>query len=763
MSTRYSPASFSWASVAAWPLMKQRERPEPSTVLRRMTWPGSPLRSRSVSHAASAALGSTSNSAASSARSAPSRTAAASPRPPTSSSMASTSIDFPAPVSPVSTVNPSPKSMDDSSISTNPRMSSARSTVLLQVAVLLEYFAPAQLLAQRGEVAVARRVHEAHRVRRALEQQAVALLHVGERKAVEMRARVERAHQHDLDHHAVAHAHRARGKGVRVERHQRERRHRGVQDRALRRHRVGGRAGRRGDDHAVGAQRVDELAVDQQVELDQAPLRALADDGLVERDGLQDRFIVSSYFGFQQRALLDAVLAIENRADAGAHVVVADVGHETDAALVHADQRHVVAHEIARRGEHRAVSADDDRELGVGADRRIVDAAHAEVGRGLALDQHFAAALFEHAAQLPQRLRDLGTAQLADQGDAAEARPDCGGRHALECTMIFMLDKRAQVLLKTLIERYIAEGQPVGSRTLSKHSGLDLSPATIRNVMSDLEDMGFIASPHTSAGRVPTPAGYRFFVDTLLVVKQLESGELRELEGQLHPDNPQRVIHSASQLLSQLSQFAGVVMTPRRAVTFKHVEFLKLSEKRILLIVVTPDGDVQNRILFTERDYSPAELVEVANFINQNYAGQSFEDVRLHLRGELRDLRHDMARLMSAALEAGTALAEGSEQYVISGERNLFAVRDLSQDVGRLKQVLELFERKTSLLKILDLALRGQGVQIFIGGESGVSAPDDVSVVTSPYKVDGEVVGTVGVVGPTRMAYDRVIPIVDVT
>jgi heat-inducible transcriptional repressor len=326
-----------------------------------------------------------------------------------------------------------------------------------------------------------------------------------------------------------------------------------------------------------------------------------------------------------------------------------------------------------------------------------------------------------------------------------------------------MLDKRAQVLLKTLIERYIAEGQPIGSRTLSKYSGLDLSPATIRNVMSDLEELGFIASPHTSAGRVPTPAGYRFFVDTLLVVKPLESGELRELEGQLHPDNPQRVIQSASQLLSQLTQFAGVVMTPRRAVTFKHVEFLKLSEKRILLIVVTPDGDVQNRILFTERDYSPSELVEVANFINQNYSGQSFEDARARLKNELRDLRQDMSRLMSAALEAGTLLAEGSEQYVISGERNLFGVRDLSQDVGRLKQVLELFERKTSLLQILDLSLRGQGVQVFIGGESGVSAPDDVSVVTSPYKVDGEVVGTVGVIGPTRMAYERVVPIVDVT
>jgi heat-inducible transcriptional repressor len=329
--------------------------------------------------------------------------------------------------------------------------------------------------------------------------------------------------------------------------------------------------------------------------------------------------------------------------------------------------------------------------------------------------------------------------------------------------MISMLDKRAQVLLKTLVERYIAEGQPVGSRTLSRFSGLDLSPATIRNVMADLEELGFISSPHTSAGRVPTPAGYRFFVDTLLVAKPLESGDLHRLEGELHPDNPQRVIQSASHILSQLTQFAGVVMTPRRAVTFRHIEFLKLSEKRVLLIVVTPDGDVQNRILFTGRDYSPAELTEAANYINQNYAGHSLEDLRTRLQGELREIRQDMMQLMTAAVEAGNALAEGGEQYVISGERNLFAVHDLSQDVGRMKQLMAMFERKTSLLQILDLSLRGQGVQIFIGGESGVAAPDDVSVVTAPYRVDGEVVGTVGVIGPTRMAYDRVVPIVDVT
>ena len=198
--------------------------------------------------------------------------------------------------------------------------------------------------------------------------------------------------------------------------------------------------------------------------------------------------------------------------------------------------------------------------------------------------------------------------------------------------------------------------------------------------------------------------------------------------------------------------------------TFRHIEFLRLSEKRVLLIVVTPEGDVQNRILFTDREFTASELIEAANYINQHYSGQTFEEVRTRLQGELSALREDLIRLLTTAVDAGNrAVAEGSEQYVISGERNLLGLQDLSQDMRRLRQLFELFERKTSLVQILDVSLRGQGVQIFIGGESGFSAPDDVSVVTSPYKVDGEVVGTVGVIGPTRMAYDRVIPIVDVT
>lgn len=328
-----------------------------------------------------------------------------------------------------------------------------------------------------------------------------------------------------------------------------------------------------------------------------------------------------------------------------------------------------------------------------------------------------------------------------------------------------MLDHRAQILLKTLIERYIADGEPVGSRALSKYSGLDLSPATVRNVMADIEEMGFIASPHTSAGRVPTARGYRLFVDTLLTTKPLERVELDQIEGNLHPDHPQRVISQASQLLSELTHFAGIVLAPRRhSPAFRHIEFLALSEKRILLIIVTPEGDVQNRILLAEKPYTPAELAMAANFLNQHYAGLTFDEIRRHVHEELRQLREDMTSLMTAALEASDqALTESAETYVISGERNLLDSQDLAANMTRLRELFDLFEKKTLLMQILDFSLRAAGVQIFIGGESGIAPLDECSVVTAPYQVDGRVVGTVGVIGPTRMAYERVIPIVDIT
>jgi len=326
------------------------------------------------------------------------------------------------------------------------------------------------------------------------------------------------------------------------------------------------------------------------------------------------------------------------------------------------------------------------------------------------------------------------------------------------------LNDRAQILLKTLIERYIVEGQPMGSRALSKYSGLDLSPASIRNVMADLEEMGFIASPHTSAGRVPTPRGYRFFVDTLLRIKPLERSEIHQLEEQLHVHSTQKLVISASQLLSDLTHFAGMVMTPRRSSGFRHIEFLKLSEKRILLILVTPEGDVQNRILLAEKSYSPSELVEAANILNQHYAGLTFDEIRHRIRDELKQLTEDMTQLMTAALEAGSAaVSESSDEVVISGEGNLLDSLDLSSNMSNLRRLFELFERKTGLLQLLDISNRAEGVQIFIGGESGVATLDECSVITAPYTVDGEVVGTVGVIGPTRMAYERVIPIVDIT
>ena len=327
-----------------------------------------------------------------------------------------------------------------------------------------------------------------------------------------------------------------------------------------------------------------------------------------------------------------------------------------------------------------------------------------------------------------------------------------------------VLNERAQLLLKILVERYIADGQPVGSRALSKYTGVDLSPASIRNVMADLEELGFIASPHTSAGRVPTARGYRFFVDTLLTIKPLETVEINQLEGQLQADNRQRLVASASQLLSDLTHFAGIVMTPRRNAGFRHVEFLRLSASRILLILVTPEGDVQNRILMTEKPYTPSELTEAANFLNQNYAGLTFEEIRLRLREELKRLTEDMTRLMTAALDAGSqAATDSSDEVVISGESNLLDSQDLSSNMTNLRKLFELFDRRTGLLQLLDLSSRAQGVQIFIGGEAGVAPLDECSVVTAPYKVDGQVVGTVGVIGPTRMSYDRVIPIVDIT
>jgi heat-inducible transcriptional repressor len=322
-----------------------------------------------------------------------------------------------------------------------------------------------------------------------------------------------------------------------------------------------------------------------------------------------------------------------------------------------------------------------------------------------------------------------------------------------------MLDDRSKLLLKALVERYIADGQPVGSRTLSRASGLELSPATIRNVMADLEELGLIVSPHTSAGRIPTAKGYRLFVDTMLTVQQerLPAAPLRA-------EQPQKVIASAAQMLSSLSQFVGVVVAPKRSSVFRHIEFLRLSERRLLVIIVSPEGDVQNRVIFTEADHTQAQLIEAANFLNTHYAGLAMEQVRERLRLEVDTLRSEIAQLMQAAVNVGSeAMSESQDEVVISGERNLLSVSDFSSDMGNLRRAFDLFEQKTQILRLLDVSSRAEGVRIFIGGESQVVPFEELSVVSAPYEVDGEVVGTLGVIGPTRMPYDRMIQIVDIT
>lgn len=324
-----------------------------------------------------------------------------------------------------------------------------------------------------------------------------------------------------------------------------------------------------------------------------------------------------------------------------------------------------------------------------------------------------------------------------------------------------MLDDRAKLLLKVLVERYIADGQPIGSRTLSRSSGLELSPATIRNVMADLEELGLIASPHTSAGRIPTARGYRLFVDTMLTAQRQAL-----VAPQLPAEQPQKVIANAAHLLSNLSQFVGVVMAPKRSSVFKQIEFVKLSERRVLVIIVAPDGDVQNRVMFTDSELDSSQLIEAANYLNSHYAGLDIEQVRERLRTEVEQLRSQVADLMQAAVNiSAEALSPATqeEQVVIAGQSNLLAVSDFSHDMHNLRRAFDLFEQKTQILRLLDFSSKAEGVRIFIGGESHIVPIEELSVVSAPYEVDGQIVGTLGVIGPTRMPYDKMIQIVDIT
>lgn len=330
------------------------------------------------------------------------------------------------------------------------------------------------------------------------------------------------------------------------------------------------------------------------------------------------------------------------------------------------------------------------------------------------------------------------------------------------------IDERSQHLLKILVSRYIREGQPIGSRTLAKESELDLSPATIRNVMADLEDMGLVRSPHTSAGRIPTVLGYRLFVDSLLKIQNPDYHEIERLKNQLAlaENDEQRLLTETSHLLSEVTHLASIVMLPRRDHnTLRHVEFLPLSEQRVLVILVINEYEVQNRIIHTSRQYSAIELEQAANYLNIAFLGKDINAVHNQLVKEMQETRKEMDKMMQTVIEvADKAFQEESPQrdYLMAGQTNLMDIADLS-DIEKLRHLFAAFSQKRDILHLLDQAIKAQGIQIFIGEESGYEVLGGCSVVTSPYKLNGEIIGVLGVIGPTRMAYDKVIPVVDLT
>jgi len=330
------------------------------------------------------------------------------------------------------------------------------------------------------------------------------------------------------------------------------------------------------------------------------------------------------------------------------------------------------------------------------------------------------------------------------------------------------LSERAQHLLKVLVNRYIRDGQPIGSRTLSRDTNLDLSPATIRNVMADLQEMGLVCSPHTSAGRIPTVRGYRLFIDNLLQVKPLSREEEQRLRHQFTQEyNNQRLLEQTSNLLSEVTHFAGLVMLPKHNYkALRHVEFLSLSEKRVLAVLVFNEQNVENRIIHTSRRYSPAELQSAANYLNDAFVGKDIKTVRKDLLRELEKTREDMDKMMQAVIEMADKAFDNFDtrerDFVMAGQTNLMAVAELS-DVEKLRDLFVAFNEKRDILHLLDTALKAQSLQIFIGEESGNEVLCDCSVITSPYTVKGAVIGVLGVIGPTRMPYERVIPIVDLT
>jgi len=329
------------------------------------------------------------------------------------------------------------------------------------------------------------------------------------------------------------------------------------------------------------------------------------------------------------------------------------------------------------------------------------------------------------------------------------------------------LPERSLYLFKLLVERFIEDGQPVGSRTLSRDSDLDVSPATIRNVMADLEEMGLLHSPHTSSGRIPTVKGYRLFVDTLLRVNDLNSKEIARIAEELSPNlDIQLLLQRTSNMLSDITRLAGVVMLPRQKQhALKHVEFVALSENRVLVILVISDNEIQNRIIHTAKNYTNTELQQTSNYLNEMFVGKNLTAIREDILKELKRMKDNVNQIMQTAIEMAQhafVKTDISDDFLLAGQTNLMDVAELC-DVERLKKLFDSFNQKRDILHLLEQSINAKGVQIFIGEESGYEVLDECSIVTSPYEVDGQIMGVLGVIGPTRMEYQRIIPIVDIT
>jgi heat-inducible transcriptional repressor len=330
-----------------------------------------------------------------------------------------------------------------------------------------------------------------------------------------------------------------------------------------------------------------------------------------------------------------------------------------------------------------------------------------------------------------------------------------------------LLSERSLFLFKSLVDHFINDGQPVGSRTLSRDAGLDLSSATIRNIMADLEDLGLLQSPHTSSGRIPTVKGYRLFVDSLLRIENIDQIDAKHIASELEKEHDINVLmEKTSNMLSEITHLAGIVMLPKqKRQVLKQIEFVALSQNRILVILIMNDGEIQNRVIHTAKDYSSSDLQEASNFLNRNYSGKDLSRIREALLADLNKMREDVNKTMQTAIEFATSVLQAGEyksDYILAGQTNLMDFAELS-DVEKLKRLFESFNQKRDILHILEQAINAKGVQIFIGEESGYDVLDNCSVVTSPYEVDGRILGVLGVIGPTRMNYQRVIPIVDIT